>query len=179
MVCNCCKTKVKEDLDRIGIQYTAVEYGEVNLTKNITQLQRTQLKTTLHKAGFELVDDLKNGLIEKLKLAIADLENNSDEDLKIGFKDYLSLRVNEDFISLDLLFAEIEGITIEKYITRRKMNKVKELLVNDDLSLDDIARKMHYSSAAQLSSQFQRITGLTPSYFRQHRNNITINPLLN
>ncbi len=179
MVCNRCKTQIAEDLDKLGIQYTSVEYGEINTKKDIDPLQRKQIKTALEKSGFELIDEHNNGIIEKLRQAIIDLENHSDEDLKTNFMDFISLSVNENFISLNTLFAEIEGVTIEKYIIRHKINRVKELLVYDDLSLAEIAAKMHYSSVAQLSSQFKRITGLSPSYFRQLRHNRTINPLLN
>jgi AraC-like DNA-binding protein len=179
MVCNRCKTQIAEDLDKLGIQYTSVKFGEVNTKKVIAPLQLKKFKTALEKSGFELIDEQKNEMIEKLKQAISDLENHSDEDLKTNFMDFISLSVKENYISLNTLFAEIEGVTIEKYIIRHKINRIKELLVYDDLSLGDIARKMHYSSVAQLSSQFKRITGLTPSYFRQLRHNKTINPLLN
>jgi len=169
MVCNRCKKIVKTELDKIGVQYFSVELGEVNTKKNITSLQRSRLYAALQQSGFELIDDKKNVLIEKLKKTIIDLEHYSDEDLKTGFSDYISLSVNDNFISLNTLFAEIEGITIEKYIIKHKVDRVKELLVYDDLNLAEIAFKMHYSNTAQLSSQFKRITGLTPSHFRQLR----------
>jgi AraC-like DNA-binding protein len=169
MVCSRCKTIVKAELEKIGIQYVTVELGEVNTLKKVTTLQRTRLYAGLKQLGLELIDEGKNDLIEKLKKAIVDLEHYSDEDLKTSFTDYISLRVNDNFISLNTLFAEIEGITIEKYILRHKIDRVKELLVYDDLDLADIALKMHYSNVAQLSSQFKRITGLTPSHFRQLR----------
>jgi len=176
MVCSRCKMIVKAELDKIGVQYVTVELGEVNITKKITTLQRTQLYARLQQSGLELIDDGKNDLIEQLKRAIVDLEHNSDEDLKTSFSDFISLRVNDNFISLNTLFAEIKGITIEKYIIRHKIDRIKELLVYDDLNLADIAFKMHYSNVAQLSSQFKRITGLTPSHFRQlrHTRNITL-----
>jgi len=176
MVCSRCKMIVKAELDKIGVQYVTVELGEVNTTKKITTLQRTQLYARLQQSGLELIDDGKNDLIEQLKRAIVDLEHNSDEDLKTSFSDFISLRVNDNFISLNTLFAEIKGITIEKYIIRHKIDRIKELLVYDDLNLADIAFKMHYSNVAQLSSQFKRITGLTPSHFRQlrHTRNITL-----
>jgi AraC-like DNA-binding protein len=179
MVCNRCKTQIAEDLDKLGIQYTSVKFGEVNTKKVIAPLQLKKFKTALEKSGFELIDEQKNEMIEKLKQAITDLENYSDEDLKTSFMDFISLSVKENYISLNTLFAEIEGVTIEKYIIRHKINRVKELLVYDDLSLAEIAVKMHYSNVAQLSGQFKRITGLTPSYFKQLRHNKTINPLLN
>jgi copper chaperone CopZ len=179
MVCNRCKTTVKETLEKLGIQYASVELGEVNLKTHISTLQREKLDTDLQKSGFELIDEQKNELIEKLKAAITDLEIYSDEDLKTSFSDFISLSVNDNFISLNTLFAEIEGVTIEKYIIRHKIARVKELLVYDDLTLAEIAHKMHYSSTAQLSSQFKRITGLTPSHFRLLRSTRVKDPHLN
>lgn len=179
MVCNRCKTKVKEDLDKTGIEFTTVELGEVTTKKAITAAQRKALEERLHKSGFELIDDHKNELIEKLKQAIQDLENHSDEDLKTSFMDYISLSVDENYISLNTLFAEIEGVTIEKYIIKHKINRVKELLVYDDFTLAEIALKMNYSSVAALSRQFKNITGLTPAHFRQLRHDRILNPQLN
>jgi YesN/AraC family two-component response regulator len=169
MVCERCKTIVKDELDKIGIQYTHVELGEVDMKKEISLFQRTRLYDALKQSGLELIDKNKNELIEKLKLAIVDLEHHSDEDLNTSFSDYISMSVNDNFISLNTLFAEIEGITIEKYIIKHKIERVKELLVYNDLNLVEIATKMHYSNTAQLSNQFKRITGLTPSHFRQLR----------
>jgi copper chaperone CopZ len=169
MVCGRCKTIVKTELDKLGIHYKAVELGEVIIGKKITGEQHVALYEALQQSGLELIDDHKNALVEKLKSAILDLEHYSDENLKTSFSDYISLIVNENFISLNTLFAEIEGITIEKYIIKRKIELVKELLVYEDLNLAEIAVKMHYSSISQLSSQFKNMTGLTPSHFRQLR----------
>jgi len=179
MVCNRCKTMVKEELDKIGIDYTTIELGEINTQKAITASQRTRLEVRLRESGFELIDDHKNEIIEKLKQAIIDLENHSDEELKTSFMDYISLIVNENYISLNTLFSEIEGITIEKYIIKHKINRVKELLVYDDFNLAEIALKMHYSSVAILSRQFRNIAGLTPTHFRQLRHDRVVNPQLN
>jgi len=177
MVCNRCKTIVKSELDKIGIQYNSVELGKINTRELITSIQRKKLYNALQHSGLELIDDAKNNLIEKLKNAIIDLEHDSDEDLKTCFSDYLSLNANENFISLNTLFSEIEGITIEKYIIKHKIDLVKEMLVYNDLNISEIALKMHYSNIAQLSRQFKSITGLTPTHFRQlrHRTNINLN----
>jgi YesN/AraC family two-component response regulator len=169
MVCNRCKTIVKSELDKIGIQYDTVRIGEVITERKITSEQRVQLSEALQQNGFELIDDQKNELIGKLKKSILDLEHYSDEDLKTNFSDYISLIVDDNFISLNKLFEEIEGITIEKYIIKRKIERIKEMLVYEDLNLDEIALKMHYSSTATLTSQFKRETGLAPSHFRQLR----------
>jgi hypothetical protein len=176
MVCSRCKALVKSELDRIGIPHLLVELGVVNTKGEISPLQRTQLTDALRKCGFELIDDQKNELIEKLKRAIADLEYYSDGDLKTSFSDYISLRVSDNFISLNILFTEIEGVTIEKYIIEHKIDRVKELLVYDDLSLAEIAAKMHYSTSLQLANQFKGITGLSPTHFRQLRHSRQIRP---
>ncbi len=169
MVCNRCKTIVKAELDKIGIHYASVELGEVTVKKKITPVEHILLYNALHQSGLELVDEHVNELIEKIKSVIADLEYCSDGDLKTDFSDYISLRLDDNFISLNALFAEIEGITIEKYIIKHKIELVKELLMYHDLNLAEIALKMHYNNLSQLSRQFKSITGLTPSHFRQLR----------
>ncbi|MDO9254858.1 MAG: AraC family transcriptional regulator [Bacteroidales bacterium] len=179
MVCDRCKTIVQSEIEKIGFQYNNVGIGVVNTEKQITSLQRSQFDAALKKHGFELINDQNNELIDKLKIAITELEVYSDEDLKISFTDFIGLSADDNFISLNKLFAEIEGVTIEKYIISHKIARVKELLVYDDLSLSEIAKKMHYSNTAKLSSQFRRITGLTPTHFRQLRNSRILNPELN
>ena len=179
MVCNRCKTTVKSELDKIGIQYETIKIGEVITEGKITSEQRLQLLAALQQSGFELIDDQKNELIGKLKKSILDLEHYSDEDLKTSFADYIRLIVDDSFISLNQLFEEIEGITIEKYIIKRKIERIKELLVYEDLNLNDIAFKMRYSSATALSNQFKHETGLTPSHFRELRHNRISNPAIN
>lgn len=171
MVCNRCKETVKSELDKIGIQYKTVRIGEVTTERKITPEQRGQLSEALLKNGFELIDDQKNELIAKLKKSILDLEHYSDEDLKTSFTDYISLIADDNFISLNQLFEEIEGITIDKYIIKRKIERIKELLVYEDLNLHEIALKMRYSSTTALSNQFKRETGLTPLHFRELRHN--------
>jgi YesN/AraC family two-component response regulator len=179
MVCNRCIETVKSELNKIGVQYDTVKIGEVDLTKNITSEQRVLFSMALLLDGFELIDDQKNQLIEKLKKAIIDLEQHSDEELKISFADYISLIVNDNFISLNKLFGEIEGISIEKYLIKQKIERIKEMLVYENLNLDEIAHKMHYSNTASLSAQFKRETGLSPSHFKQLRQTRKIIPELN
>lgn len=166
MVCDRCKTIVKAELKKLNIQYTSVEIGLANLKGKLVPQQRAQLSEALNKYGFGLIAEEKNPLIDKLKTTIADLEKYSDEDLKTSFTDFISLSLGDNFISLNTLFSEIEGITIEKYIIRQKIARVKELLVYEDLTLAEIAFKMHYSSVGQLSNQFKRVTGLTPAHFK-------------
>jgi AraC-like DNA-binding protein len=179
MVCNRCKATVESQLDKLGILYFSVEIGEVSLGKKLTPEQYKILHTELKRSGFELIDDQKNVLIENLKNAIFDLERFSDEDLKTSYSDFISMRANDSFISLNTLFSEIEGITIEKYIIRQKIELVKELLEQNNFNMTEIAVKMHYSSVAHLSSQFKSITGLTPSHFKQLRHISLNNPAIN
>lgn len=179
MVCTRCKTTVKTELDKLGISYSSVELGEVTLSKKLTEMKRSVLHTALKQSGFELINAQKYDLIENLKRTIAELETCSDEDLNTSYSDLISLRVNDSYISLNTLFSEIEGITIEKYIIRQKVERVKELLGHDNLDISEIAVKMHYTSVAKLSSQFKSQTGLTPLHFKQLRhislNNQAIN----
>jgi AraC-like DNA-binding protein len=169
MVCSRCKTTIKTELDKLGIQYISVEIGEVTIRKKLTSIQHHLLNVALEQFGFELINNEKNYLIEKLKRAIFDLEMYSDEELKTSYPDYISLRVNDSYISLNTLFSEIEGITIEKYIIKQKVELVKELLGNNNLNITEIAVKMHYTNVAHLSTEFKSITGLTPLHFRQLR----------
>ncbi len=169
MVCNRCKHLVQDEMKKIGIQYDTIGLGIVNTTRDVTPNQRSKLGIALQGSGFELIDEKKNAIIEKLKMAIVDVEINSDEDLKTSFSDYISQNVDDNFISLNTLFAEIEGISIEKYIVRQKIERIKEILVYDKLNLEEIARKLHYTNSIQLSKQFKNATGLTPSHFRNLR----------
>jgi AraC-like DNA-binding protein len=169
MVCSRCKETVKTELDKLTIRYVSVDLGEVIIRKKLTSEQHHLLKSSLEQFGFELINNEKNYLIEKLKRAIFDLEMFSDEELKTSHSDFISLKVNDNFISLNTLFSEIEGITIEKYIIKQKVELVKELLGHNNLNITEIAVKMHYSNVAHLSSEFKSITGLTPLHFRQLR----------
>lgn len=169
MVCSRCKTTVKSELDKLGIQYLSVEQGEVTTRKKLTPMEEHQFYLALIQHGFELINSKKNYLIEKLKKAIFDLGMFSDEQLKTGYTDFISLNVNDSYISLNTLFSEIEGITIEKYIINQKVELVKELLGLNSLNISEIAVKMHYSNVGQLSSEFKSVTGLTPLHFRQLR----------
>lgn len=169
MVCSRCKRTVKSELDKLGIPYLSVEQGEVTTRRNLTSIQKHLLYLALIKHGFELIDSKKYSLIDKLKKAIFDLGMISDEHLRTSYPDFISLSVNDSYISLNTLFSEIEGITIEKYIINQKVELVKELLGLNSLNISEIAVKMHYSNVGQLSSEFKSVTGLTPLHFRQLR----------
>lgn len=167
MVCNRCKATVKSELDKLGITFLDVELGEVTVKHKLTSSQHIALCATLKHSGFELISEKKNKLIEKLKRTIVMLGGFTDEELNINYSDFISLKLKDSFISLNTLFSEIEGITIEKYIVRQKIELVKDLLDKDILNISEIAAKMHYNSVAQLSGQFKSITGMTPVHFKQ------------
>jgi len=169
MVCIRCKMVVKQELKKLGLQAVAVDLGEVEILENISPAQQSELKTALHKFGLELMDNKKSILIEKIKQVIIELIHYTDEPLKINFSNHLSEKLNYDYTYLANLFSAVEGTTIEHFIIVHKIEKVKELLVYDELSLTEISYKLHYSSVAHLSNQFKKITGLTPSYFKKLR----------
>lgn len=158
---------VKDDLTKLGIPFTVVELGEAEITGNISDSQRDQLRSALLKSGLELMDDKKSVLIERIKKIIIELVHYSEEPLTINLSEYLSQKTNYDYTYLANLFSEVQGTTIEKFFITHKIERVKELLVYNELTLTEIAYKMHYSSVAHLSTQFKKVTGLTPSYFKQ------------
>ena len=161
-----CKMIVKEELKKLGLHYIIVDLGAVELMENITAQQREQLKVALLKSGLELMDDKKAILIEKIINVIIEMIHYSDELPKTNFSDYLSEKLNYDYTYLANLFSETKGITIEHFIILHKIERVKELIIYDELNFSEIARRLHYSSMAHLSHQFKKITGLTPSYFK-------------
>jgi AraC-like DNA-binding protein len=169
MVCIRCKMVVKESLERLGVKYLTVELGEVEVPETITARQRDQIKAALLKSGLELMDDKKSVLIQKIKNAIIELVHYSEEPLTMNLSEFLSQKLNYDYTYLANLFSEVQGITIEKFVIAHKIERVKELLVYNELTLTEIAYQMHYSSVAHLSTQFKKVTGLTPSHFKQLR----------
>jgi AraC-like DNA-binding protein len=161
---------VKEELTKLGFHFTSVELGEAEVIENITAEQHQQIKSALLKSGLELMDDKKSILIQKIKNVIIELVHYSDEPLTINFSEYLSQKLNYDYTYLANLFSEVQGTTIEKFLIAHKIERVKELLVYNELNLTEIAYRMHYSSVAHLSAQFKKVTGLTPSHFKQLKN---------
>ncbi|MES1198177.1 MAG: AraC family transcriptional regulator [Chitinophagaceae bacterium] len=160
---------VKAELEKLGLHYVVVNLGEAEIMENITAEQHDQFKEGLFKSGLELMDDKKSMLIEKIKNVIVELVHYSEEPLTINFSDHLSQKLNHDYTYLANLFSEVQGTTIEKFLINHKIERVKELLVYDELNLTEIAYLMHYSSVAHLSAQFKKITGLTPSHFKKLR----------
>jgi AraC-like DNA-binding protein len=167
MVCSRCMMAVENELKKLDIHSTNIKLGEVELERDLTPEQKAQFEKALTTLGFELIDDKKSRIIEKIKNIIIDQVHHSDFDNKTNLSDILSRELNHDYNYLSNLFSEVEGTTIEKYAIAQKIEKVKELLVYDELSLSEIAFKLNYSSVAYLSNQFKKVTGLTPSHFKQ------------
>lgn len=164
-----CKMVVKSELDKLGLHYGVVELGEVHVNEQISDDQREQLRQELQRSGLELMDDKKAILVEKIKNVIVEMVHYEDELPKTNFSDYLSEKLNYNYTYLANLFSETKGITIEHFMILHKIERVKELILYDELNLSEIAWKLHYSSVAHLSHQFKKITGLTPSYFKSLR----------
>ena len=167
MVCIRCKMLVKDELTKLGLHYTVVELGEADILEHISSEQHEQFKIALSKSGLELMDDKKSILIEKIKNVIVELTHYSEDPLTVNFSEYLSQKLNHNYTYLANLFSEVQGTTIEKFLIMHKIERVKELLVYNELNLTEIAYQMHYSSVAHLSAQFKKVTGLTPSHFKQ------------
>lgn len=170
MVCIRCQMVVKSELEKLGIKYANVKIGEADIPETLTDDKLGELDTALRKSGLQVMDDRKSILVEKTKSAIIELVHYTDDQIKVNLSDYLGEKLNHDYTYLANLFSEVKGITIEKFYLTHKVEKVKELIVYNELNLSEIANKMHYSSVAHLSNQFKKITGLTPSYFKALKN---------
>jgi AraC-like DNA-binding protein len=170
-----CKIVVKDELDKLGINNFNIELGLVDVAEDITQKQREQLRANLLRSGLELLDDKKSILIEKIKNVIIEMIHYSDELPKMNYSEYISKKLNHDYTYLSNIFSEVKGITIQQFIIIHKIEKAKELLLYDELNITEISYKLHYSSVAHLSGQFKRITGLSPSFFKQMRQKRTNN----
>lgn len=170
MVCIRCNMVVKKELTKLGIPFSAVNLGEVDMPDTISPWQRDQLKLALLKSGLELLDDKKNVLIQKIKNVIIESVHHSEEPLAVKLSEHLSQKLNHDYTYLANLFSEVQGVTIEKFFISHKIERVKELLVYNELTLTEIGRKLHYCSVTHLSAQFKKTTGLTPSHFKQLKN---------
>jgi AraC-like DNA-binding protein len=171
MVCNRCIMVVKSELEKLGHDPLHVQLGEVELKEDIAANELTIFKNRLDELGFELIDDNKSRLIEKIKLLVIQLIHHGDGPMHQNYSEYIASGLNKEYNYLSHLFSEVEGTTIEKYIINQKIERVKELLVYNELTLSEIADSLGYSSVAHLSGQFRKVTGLTPSYFRQLKEN--------
>ncbi len=167
MVCNRCKIVVKSIFEKFGLHPTQIELGEIELKENDISVVKEKLILELQSFGFDLLNDRKTQTIEKVKRLIIDLVQNKDSNIEISLSEYLSHELHKEYSSLSNLFSEVEGITIEKYYILQKIEKVKELLVYDELTLSEIAFKLNYSSVAYLSNQFKKVIGLSPSHFKK------------
>ncbi|QOI97500.1 MAG: helix-turn-helix transcriptional regulator [Flammeovirgaceae bacterium] len=167
MVCSRCKMVVKSELEKLGLQLLAVNLGEVETATPISERQKSEIAEHLKIFGFELIDDKKSRLIDKIKTLIIELVHQQNAQLNVNLSDYLSKNLAQDYSSLSNLFSEVEDTTIEKYFINQKIEKVKELLLYDELTLSEIAFQMNYSSVAYLSNQFKKVTGFSPSHYKQ------------
>lgn len=157
---------VKSELEKLGLHYVTVDLGEAEIMEEISAEQLAKLNVALKKTGLELMDDNNSILVEKIKTVIIELVHYTDEQIKINLSNYLSEKLNYDYTYLANLFSEVKGTTIEQFYLAHKIEKVKELLVYNELNLTEIAWKLHYSSVAHLSNQFKKMTGLTPTHFK-------------
>lgn len=170
-----CKMLVKQELKNLGLHFIFVDLGVAEIMEDITKEQRATLKATLLESGLELMDDKKAMLIEKIKIVITEMIHYSDELPKVNYSEYISHIMGYDYTYLANIFSEVKGITIEHYIIAHKIERVKELLLYDELNLTEISYKMNYSSVSHLSTQFKKVTGLTPTFFKNLKNKRRIN----
>ncbi len=172
-----CKMVVKSVLKKLDLQYGAVDLGKVHIKKDITEEQRAQLKAALSKSGLELIDDKKIILVEKIKNIVIEMVHHTDGGLQTNFSDYLAEKLNYNYTYLANLFARVTSTTIERYIIAHKIERVKELLLYEEFNLTEISYQLNYSSVAHLSLQFKKVTGLTPTCFKQrelHKKRLTL-----
>ncbi|MDB5205024.1 MAG: helix-turn-helix transcriptional regulator [Flavisolibacter sp.] len=161
-----CKMIVKSELEKLGLHFTIVELGEVEIREKLSAKKQIELKAAMIRYGLEVMEDKKSMLIEKVKNIIVEMIHYTDEPPTVNFSDFLSEKLEYDYNYLSNLFSEVKGTTIEHYIISHKIERAKELLIYNELTLTEIAYKLHYSSVAHLSNQFKKITGLTPSFFK-------------
>ena len=171
MVCNRCIMVVQQVFESLGYPLVRISLGEVETVSPMAVDDLEKLSKMIVSLGFELIDDTKSRIIEKIKNTIIQSVHHNHDDLKVNYSEYIETHLNRDYAYLSSLFSEVEGTTIEKYIIQQKIERVKELLVYDELTLSEIADQMGYSNVAYLSNQFKKVTGLTPSYFRQVKEN--------
>ncbi|HMU09655.1 MAG TPA: AraC family transcriptional regulator [Ferruginibacter sp.] len=167
MVSNRCKLAVKEVLKKLGVHFIVVDLGEVDIMEEISSEQREELKKALLESGLELMDDKRAVLIQKIKTVVIEMVHHTEDEMTVNFSHFLSEKLNHSYTYLANLFSEVQGTTIEQFIISHKIERVKELIMYDELNITEIAWKMNYSSVAHLSNQFKKMTGLTPTHFKQ------------
>lgn len=166
MVCNRCKMVVKSELEKIGFHPLTVDLGEVDIKEELTNDEKLKVNAALTEVGFSLIDDKKSRIIEKTKNLITELVHQNNNELNTNLSDFLSSSLRIDYSYLSNLFTQIENATIEHYFISQKIERVKELLVYDELNLSEIADLLHYSSVSHLSKQFKKVTGMSPTYYK-------------
>lgn len=167
MVCNRCILVVKSELEKLGQEVLSIELGEVVLKNEISVNDKKDITKQLETFGFEILNDSSSKTIEKIKTILIDLVQNKNNNINVTLSDYLIQNLHQDYSKLSNLFSTVEGISIEKYFINLRIEKVKELIVYDELSLSEIADLLNYSSVAHLSNQFKKVTGFSPSYFKK------------
>lgn len=171
MVCGRCIMVVKSKLEKLGLHTSSIQLGVVDLKHPISKTLKQELSKQLIKIGFELIDDKKSKIIEKIKTLIIDLVHRKNNQLDINLSSYIANHILQDYNTVSNLFSAVEGITIEHYYIAQKIEKVKELIMYDELNLNEISLQLNYSSVAYLSSQFKKITGFTPTQFKKTKEN--------
>lgn len=166
MVSARCKLAVKSALKDLGLHFIVLDLGEVDVMEDVSNAQRASLKTLLMESGLELMDDKKAILIERIKNTIIQMVHHTEEMIKVNFSNFLSEKLNHDYTYMANLFSEVQGTTIEQFIISHKIERIKELIIYNELSITEIAWKMNYSSVAHLSNQFKKVTGLSPTHFK-------------
>ncbi|HEY5534263.1 MAG TPA: helix-turn-helix domain-containing protein [Ignavibacteria bacterium] len=167
MVSNRCKMSVNEMFKKLGLHVLKVELGEVDVSDFIPEDHLVLIRNELLDIGFELLEDKQVFLIEKIKNSVIEMIHHSDEMIKVNFSDYLREKLNYDYSYLSNRFSEEQGITIEHFIILHKIERIRELIIYDELNISEIAHKMNYSSAAHLSGQFKKVKGMTPTSFKK------------
>lgn len=162
-----CKMMVKEELKKMGLRYVVVDLGLVEILEDISDKKRELLRENLLRSGLELLDDKKSILIEKIKNVITEMIHYSEDFPKVNYSDFIAGKLNYDYTYLANIFSEVKGITIQQFIIINKIERAKELLLYDELNLTEIAYKLNYSSVSHLSNQFKKVTGLSPSFYKQ------------
>ena len=170
MVCNRCKMVVQSELEKLGLHPISVELGEIEIQEENIDILKEALLQNLQFLGFDLIDDKQSNTIEKIKNLIVELVHYKDNETNFKLSEYLSKQILQDYNTLSHLFSEVEGTTIEKYFILQKIEKVKELLTYNELSLSEIANQLHYSSVGHLSNQFKKITGFAPTFYKKMKN---------
>ncbi len=162
-----CKIVVKDELEKLGFRYSSIDLGIAEIPGELSVANWEKLRLNLLHYGLELLEDKKSIIIEQIKNVIVEMVHYNEEEINVNYSDYISEKLKYDYTYLSNIFSEVKGITIQQFIIIHKIEKVKELLLYDELNLTEIAYKMHYSSVAHLSNQFKKITGLTPSFYKQ------------